>query len=493
MAYGVLPTGFAKPALSDIQAAINAVTIRTFGNEVNNVAPSVIANLTGVFADREASLWDMGQGLYDSAYPDTASGVSLDNVVGINGIRRLAATFSKQQQVLLFGNAGTVVPKGTLLSVSGAPTSQFKTDFDSSPLVAGVNEVQLLLFSAVPTSGSFALSLFSQITSLISYNATAADVAVALNALAALGGGVSVTGSFAGGFVITFAGIDGLQPQPLLLVLSNTLTGSGAAPVGVTPSVVTPGVSQGVVTATAVNSGAVFAPALSLTVIDTPVAGLNTVLNYVDAIPGRAIETDQQLRIRRANTLQIGGNATIDAIRSKLLNLIGVTSVVPFENSTLLPDLAGRPAKSYEMVVVGGVDQDITQEIWNTKPGGIQTDGNKTGVAVDLSGNNQTVYWSRPISVPIYCVVNIVSNVDFPAGGAAVIAADVLAYGEALVTGQTVFVKTKLISSFSIVNGIEDVTVLLSTSPSPTIEQNIHIAANQIAVFDSTRIVVNVT
>ena len=490
--YGVTSTGYVKPALSDIQAAVNASLIKGFGPEVNNVSPSVFANLSGIFSAQISAVWDADQGVYDATYPDTATGVSLDNAVAFNGIRRLGATYSKQSQVLLFGDVGTVVPKGTEFSVQNIPTAVFATDADSAALIAGTNEVQQLLFSGVPDNGAFILSLFNQATALIQYNAAASDVAAALNALDALGGGVTVTGDFTSGFLITFAGVDGQQPQPLLQVDTNTLA-IGSSAVGITPSVVTEGVAQATVTATATTLGSVAAPALTLTVIDTPVSGLSSVINYIDAIPGRAVETDQQLRVRRANSLQIGGNATLDAIRSKLLNLIGVTSVVPFENTTMLPDLAGRPPKSYEMVVAGGVDADISQTMWNTKPGGIEQDGNQTGTATDAAGNTQTVYWSRPTGELIYCIVNITKNSDFPVDGAAVIAQDILNYGAALGVGESVYVKTKLIGSFSIVNGIVDVTVLLGTSPSPTTEQNIIIASNQQALFDSSRIVVNVT
>ena len=491
--YGVLPTGFSKPAQSDIQTDVNASVVKAFGPSINNVAPSVIATLTGVFTDREASLWDMGQGVYDSAYPDTAVGVSLDDAVALNGIRRLKATFSKQRQILLFGTVGTIIPKGTQFSVQDVAASVFATDAASAPLIAGVNEVQRLLFSAVPASGSFQLSLFNQVTALINYNALAADVAAALNALSALGGGVTVTGDFVSGMVITFAGVDGLQPQPLLAVETNTLQSIAPSPIGITPSVITPGVPQGIVTATATATGPIMAPALTLTVIDTPVGGLTRVLNYVDATPGTNIETDQQLRIRRANTIQIAGNATIDAIRSKLANLIGVVSVVPFENTTLLPDVNGRDPKSYEMVVYGGVDQDITQTMWNTKPGGIETDGNQSGTAIDIAGNPQPVKWSRPVDEPIYVIINITPDTTFPVDGAAVIAADVLAYGQALAVGESIYVQTKLIGSFSIVDGITDVEVLIGTTNPPTVANTfISIAPEKRALFESIHITVNI-
>lgn len=86
----------------------------------------------------------------------------------------------------------------------------------------GVNELQKLLFDQIPVSGQFTLDFNGQVTSSLAYNATALDIQNALNALSNLSG-VIVTGNYASGFIVEFAGADAEIDQPQMTVDSNTL------------------------------------------------------------------------------------------------------------------------------------------------------------------------------------------------------------------------------------------------------------------------------
>lgn len=92
----------------------------------------------------------------------------------------------------------------------------------------GVDEEQRVSFDLVPDAGSFALTHFGNTTAAIPYTATAVDVENALNALTHLSG-VTVTGSFVGGFEVTFSGADGQKNQPVMIVGSNLLSSGGGA------------------------------------------------------------------------------------------------------------------------------------------------------------------------------------------------------------------------------------------------------------------------
>jgi len=85
---------------------------------------------------------------------------------------------------------------------------------------AGVSEVQKLLFNKVPTSGTYALQIGANTTSLISYAATTATIKSALEALPNVTT-VTVTGTLAAGYDITFnAPIENI---PLISIVTNTL------------------------------------------------------------------------------------------------------------------------------------------------------------------------------------------------------------------------------------------------------------------------------
>jgi len=92
-------------------------------------------------------------------------------------------------------------------------------------------EVQTLTFSADPTSGSYKLNYGSYVTEAIVANSTAAQVQAALRLLAPLRS-VTVTGSEATLFTVTFAGVHGNATA--LTVSDNTLNG------GITIAVATP-------------------------------------------------------------------------------------------------------------------------------------------------------------------------------------------------------------------------------------------------------------
>lgn len=485
---GLSLTGFSPKTLNDIKTEIETSLRSNIGPSINLVAPSLLATLIGIVAEREALLWSEAENVYNSQYPDTANGNALDNVVALTGLTRLNATATKQPVQYLFGTVGTTVPSGTRFSVIGNPLAVFTTD-SAVTLVIGSNSVQKISFTSVPTSGTFRLAYNTELTPPLSFAVTASDIQNALNGLSSIST-VTVSGSFASGFTVTFVGISGLQPQPIIAVSGTSLIDTLFDVVTVTPTFLNIGSAQGIASLTAITSGAIPASARSVTVINTPVAGLNSTLNQQDAIIGRNLEIDSDLRIRRAKTLQVAGNATADAIRSKLLNIPNVTDAFIFQNETFLTDQAGRPPKCYEAVVNGGDEQTIASTIWSSKPAGILTYGSIQDTIIDSQKFTQYVHWSRPTQVPIYIEIDIVKGFEYPANGDFLVMQSVVAFGLSLKIGQTVIVAPQLICSFDEVIGINGVTIKIGIAPAPTLSQNIAITTAQIAVFDSSRITV---
>jgi hypothetical protein len=115
---------------------------------------------------------------------------------------------------------------GDIIKLTGSPT----------------NEVQTLAITGTPTAGTFRLSFKSVTTATIAYNATAAAVQAALEALSTIGSGnVAATGGPLPGspVVLTFQGQLAGTNLPMLTVVAPTFTGGTTPAVTVTET--TPG------------------------------------------------------------------------------------------------------------------------------------------------------------------------------------------------------------------------------------------------------------
>jgi len=487
MSYGITDQGFVAKRLADIKAEIEQSLRDAYGDNINLLPTSVLGQLVGIFSERESKLWELAEGVYNSQYPRLSSGVPLDNVVSLTGITRQAGTKSTVDLTML-GDVGTIIPAGSVFSVAGDTTARFVLLADAT-ITAGQDEIQKLSFSAVPDAGNFKLSYDGNLTTSLAFNSISQDIEDALNALTGLSS-VSVAGDFSVGFTITFTGADGLKDHPLLVVSDNTLEES-TNPVTTSVVVNDEGFpNRAIQQVEAEEVGPTAAPSGSLTVIENPVSGLDSVTNALDAELGRNIETDTELKIRREQSLQRAGAAVLGAIASQVADLESVLAVVAFENITFLTDGDGRPPKSFEIVVDGGDDQAIADKIWDTKPAGIESHGTTTITVTDSQGFLHNVKFSRPIDINIYLEIDLTTNADFPDDGLTQVENALLAHGNALTIGEDVIVYPKLLCALNTINGIIDVAIRIGTTASPTTDDNIPIAANEKSKWDSSRITV---
>ena len=488
MAFGLTPEGFVLKRLPDIKEEIETNLRTAFGPGINLLPTELLGQLVGILSEREALLWEGLRDVYDSMYPDSAANVSLDNVVAITAIKRLEATKGTGTGIA-YGTLGTVIPANSIISVSGNPSARFLTT-TANTIGAGTNEVQLVQFSAVPTAGSWTLIFNGEETTTLAYNDNAAAVQSALNNLAALSG-VVVSGNYTSGFSITFGGSDGSRDQPALRAGTNTLTATGVQ-VNLSFSTTTPGVLPNVTcNLIAETAGLINAYANSLTVIETPVAGWQSFNNPTDITPGRNIETDAELRLRREQTLATAGAATVDAIRSRILEIDEVEDARVFENDGDVTDGAGRPPHSFEAVVLGGANQEIGDTIWAVKAAGIRSYGVVSVTVADSNNFNHTVQFSRPTPVNIYLIINLTVDSNFPVGGAAAVRAAIVSYAEETFGIGDDVITVKLFCPIVDIDGILDCEILIGTAPSPATDANVIIADNQISAWDTSRITVN--
>jgi hypothetical protein len=108
-----------------------------------------------------------------------------------------------------------------------------------TPSGAGTNEVQLVTITGAPTGGTFSLTFGNVSTPALAYNATAAAVQTALQALPGIGAGnATVAGSAGGPYTVTFVGA---LAQQNIAALTAVGSFTGGTTPGITVSTTTPG------------------------------------------------------------------------------------------------------------------------------------------------------------------------------------------------------------------------------------------------------------
>lgn len=174
------------------------------------------------------------------------------------------------------------------------------------------------------------------------------------------------------------------------------------------PATVTiPLAGQITVTATAQELGAITAAAGTITKINTPTRGWQTVNNPADAIPGAPVESDATLRRRQAASTAQAAQTPMAGIYGALANLPGVTALAGYENDTGVTNSFGLPAHSISFVVEGGDVVQIAQTIAQKKNPGTGTYGTTSELILDTMGASVTVNFYQPTQVPLKAAITI--------------------------------------------------------------------------------------
>ncbi|WP_226041163.1 baseplate J/gp47 family protein [Natrinema sp. DC36] len=168
----------------------------------------------------------------------------------------------------------------------------------------------------------------------------------------------------------------------------------------------------------------------SINVLPSPPAGVDGTSNlyptsdqsYNDIngdpfVVGRGEEDDDSLRERARDSVSSGGDATVAALTSELLNEVsGVRSVTLYENKTNSTDVDGLPPYSFEAVVFGGDDREVAGAIFDKKAITSRDHGGAHGteqiitVTSESNGQQFDISYSRPSSVNIDMEMDIVVN-----------------------------------------------------------------------------------
>jgi len=144
------------------------------------------------------------------------------------------------------------------------------------------------------------------------------------------------------------------------------------------------------------EKGPIYVEAGKLNKIITPHAGLLSVNNPQDAVVGRHIESDAELRLRRIEELSALGSATAESMPARLGKVKDVKAVYIEER-----------IHEFCAYVMGGDEQEIAKTIWQHKPLGVHTFGTITKEVLASNEQIKIISFSRPILIELSLHLNL--------------------------------------------------------------------------------------
>lgn len=262
------------------------------------------------------------------------------------------------------------------------------------------------------------------------------------------------------------------------------------------------------VAAESLEEGSIEAVAGSLVKIVTPVSGWTASTNALDAIPGTFEEGDVALVRRQQQSTANTGRSTIEDMYSAIVNLPNVTFAKVYQNVTLATDGRGILGKSVAVVVQGGDDEDISEQIFLHMADGMRAFGSTVASETDVQGLIYNTSFSRATEVDIYVEVNaeIVNPNVIPTDVEDVIIAAILDYvslgasglgidegfdRDGFVPGENILA-SELYTPVNFQPGLKINSIYVAGTPSPAAD-NVPIDWDEIGAFDSARIDINIT
>lgn len=403
---GVENTGFVLKRLPEILTELRQQAVEIFqdlvppGEVVDTSDSSTIGRYIGLIAPSLTDLWEAAQEDYAAFDPNSATGIALDNLLGLTGIVRQEETFTVSP-TLYSGDLNTFIPAGSTVSASNT-NKQFSVVTGIGLTRESCSGITVIVASVQDTTAYTITYSGTSTTQTITYtsdgSATESEILAGLQSAIA-SSHPTLTSSVVGSTLL----VDRSDVfQAVNFDVTSNLTISKVRKIG---------------EVVAQESGPIEQQANTITTIVTPVLGWDSVTNPVAATPGRLRETDEELRLRFRNTKFERATNTLNAIYSAILNVDGVEEVVIYENDTDVTDAFGVPPHSFLPIVSGGLSTDIANAIWENKPIGILSDGNTTVSINDIQGFSHDISFSRPNPVVIYIEIPLTKDSDYPANG----------------------------------------------------------------------------
>lgn len=375
----VTPQGFVRKPYQDIKSEIQQGMKRIFGEEFDLNPDSPNGYLTAMLALLIDRCYSMGEDVFSSLVPQSAEGTSLDNILSYSGLTRKEASKMHGKVMLYCDGTNVTVPSGTaVIRTRGNVrlTSQSSVSLGASAM----KSAYLTVSGSGDGTGTFVFSFGTFTTTATTPSAALVDINAQMASR-----GTPVSHSIVGS-------------DTLYLYSENPFSVSSL------PSYVTTKKYGNDGEFVADEAGYETAEPDEVNALETTISHVVLVRNVEALVSGSDEESDASARLRFILYNRNAGNvATEKAIETHLLNDVnGVTFARVTSNRTNGRDAAGRPAKSFEAVVVGGDDDKVAECIFNTQGVGVESYGSTSVVVTDGNGDEQLVRFSRPVAAYLW-------------------------------------------------------------------------------------------
>lgn len=281
------------------------------------------------------------------------------------------------------------------------------------------------------------------------------------------------------------------------LILSGIVQDDAGIDWNLPSAVVIPASGEITVTAVCSLAGAVNAPPGTITTIKTPTAGWQSVTNAVAATPGLPLETDPVLRQRQALSTQMPSKTILEGIVGEVLAVPDVAALRAYENESDIADSNGIPSHTISLVINGGTDAAIAQAIFNRKTPGIGTYGTTSQSIVDQFGIPHTISFFRPTQAAIDLTINVKALRGFTTAIQTNLITNVVNWINSLGIGNSVYLARAYVPAnlYGLPGSetFELLSVTMARHGGAQAAADVALAFNEVAVTDSTKIVVHVS
>lgn len=477
--YGVTEKGFIRKRFDTIYSELQNDIKEKLGIDISINPQSYFNVIISSFADKLATAWELAEEVYYSHYPSTAEGINLDYACQFGGLTREEGASTKYS-ILCTGTDGTAIPSGTRIASTTSPQVYFTASQDSTITRAACNSAVVRVMAV---TGETSYTVYLDDTAYTYLSQSEDDKMAILQGLKN-----SITDE---SFKVS---VD--TENEFLIIESNNKYLSHA--IDMSENLSTEEVTS-IIVFESEDYARIQLTEGSITEIVTSIAGFTSCTNLGIPVYGRERETDAELRQSYARRQSYRSSTMLDSITSAICNNVPeVSSAVAFENDTDETDSEGRPPHSIEVVVDGGEDAAIAQQILYYKAAGIQTHGSIVVDVPSLHSETIPVRFNRPTALYVWLKVSVIKNPEeaMPPNYEALIKSAIMDYVEDITAGENIVIQKVISPINTAVSGLAYISIMAYTSANSGAKPTdadytltyISVSSRQKSYFDEERI-----